>query len=63
MEDVLKLVVDAGGYWYRQQDGTIVVGVPKDRPDLAEWVHNQLVALGVRHKVQLIERISFLSSF
>jgi hypothetical protein len=61
MEDVLKLVVDAGGYWYRQQDGTVVVGVPKDRPDLAERIHKQLVVLGVRHKIQLIERVSFLS--
>ncbi len=63
METILKLVIDAGGYCYRQQDGTVVVGVPKDRPDLAEWVHNQLVALGVRHKVQVVERISFLTSF
>jgi hypothetical protein len=61
MEDVLRLVIDAGGYWYRQQDGTVVVGVPKDRSDLAEWVRSQLTALGVRHKIQLIERISFLS--
>ncbi|MFZ8812191.1 MAG: hypothetical protein ACO2PN_29330 [Pyrobaculum sp.] len=61
MEDVLRLVVDVGGYWYKQQDGTVVVGVPEDRPDLAEWVHSQLVALGVKHKIQLIKRISFLS--